>query len=84
MAAGNRAVTGKYVGMDSAWLSSYRTTLESQRDAALKAMQSYTILGKSMNRVDFNAIAAELTEVLYAQQIADGTRVTRTLADMQT
>ena len=70
--------------MDSAWLSSYRTTLESQRDAALKAMQSYSRLGMTFNRVQFDSINLELAEVLYAQQIADGSRVTRTVLDMQT
>lgn len=79
--AGNRSVTGKYVGRDSAWLASTLTKLQTAYDAVLLA-QSYSRPGYTFNRVQFDAIATELAEVQYAIDAASGTFSTRTYADL--
>lgn len=80
--AGNRAVTGKYVGRDSAWLATRQTQLQAAYDSALAVGQSYSRPGFSFNKVQFDAIATELAEVLYAIDRAAGGAPNTTYADL--
>lgn len=80
--ASDRAVTGKYVGMDSAWLSARLTEVQSAYSACLTAHQSYSRPGFSFNRVQFEALSTELAELKYAIDVAAGNRPNRTYADL--
>ena len=80
--AATRAVTGIYVGRDTAWLTARQTELQAAYSACLTAHQSYSRPGYSFSRVQFESIARELAEVNYAIDVASGNRVTRTYADL--
>ena len=80
--AANRAVTGKYVGMTTEWLTARQTELQAAYSACLVAHQSYSRPGMSFSRVQFESIALELAEVNYAIDVSTGTRVNRTYADL--
>lgn len=82
MAAGTRAVTGKYLGYESAWLASRLAELQTAYSACLTGHQSYSRPGFSFNRVQFDAIATELAEVQFAIDSAAGSRPDRTYADL--
>ena len=75
-------VTGIYVGRDTTWLTARQTELQAAYSACLTAHQSYSRPGMSFSRVQFETIAAELAEVNYAIDVASGTRVNRTYADL--
>ena len=81
MAAGNRAVTGKFVGYSSSWLTARLAKVQAAYDACLDAHQSYARPGFSFNRVQFEALSTELAEIQYAIDVAAGTRPNRTYAD---
>lgn len=80
--AANRAVTGKYVGQTSAWLTARQTELQAAYSACLTAHQSYSRPGFNFQRVQFAEISQELAEVNYAIGVAAGTNPNRTYADM--
>jgi len=76
---GNMAVTGAYVGLTAAELSSLRAEVIAALSAVLNVGQSYSIGGRSFTKVNLPDLQNMLAEINYAQGLLAGTGVTSTV-----
>lgn len=66
-------VQGLYLGLDAATLQTMLTEALATRTAILKAHQSYSGSNRSIQRADFKAVTADIQEISFALNIANGT-----------
>lgn len=72
-------ITGCFIGLDSATLSSMRDEYVAAIRAVAVAGQQYSIGGRSYTRANLQELQNTLKEVTFAQGVANGTTVRRTV-----
>ena len=75
------AITGAFVGMTSAELTTLRANTLAEMNNLMTAGQSYSISGRSHSRANLAQLRDTLGEINHALQIADGAKVTTTYAN---
>lgn len=74
------AIQGTFVGLTAAELTTLRTNTLAALNTAMTAGASYSLGGRSHSR-NVAQLNDTLAEINYAQQLASGSRVTRTYAN---
>lgn len=72
-------LTGCFLGLDSATLSTLKTNYLNAITAVAVAGQSYAIGGRSFTRANLAELQKALKEIQFAQSAAAGTAVRRTV-----
>jgi hypothetical protein len=75
------AITGAFVGMTNAELTTLRTNTQNEINNLMKAGQSYSQAGRSHNRANLKDLTATLGEINHALQLDTGAKVTTTYAN---
>ena len=72
-------LSGCFIGLDSATLAELKTQYVAAITAVAVAGQSYSIGGRSFTRANLEDLKKTLKEITFAQNIASGNAVRRTV-----
>lgn len=75
-------LSGQFLGLTAAELTTLRTNTLAALNGVLTGAQSYSLGGRTFTKADIRELRETLAEISHAQSLLDGTRTTRTYADM--